>query len=185
MTNYINAPYAVALFWCIKTGIEMLPSADCVQQWSDAIATPSGSDLLQLTADLILTSSPLVSTLLRDPSMTGLHAVQHLAMFQRGLVTVKLNDFIYTSSLICATHKCIVGQVVEMVEAFLATKSVIRIRLEKVRVVESLDSSRGGVITLNASDPCVDCMPVCIEDCVVSELHTWLDLTTGQYTFTY
>jgi len=178
MTNYKNAPYAVASYWSMKTALRLISPGVKSATWFDEVAHASSNEVL---CDLSAASkaSPLV--LLLHDSMAGLHSVQHLASFQRDSVEVRLGDFILAS--VQGQDGLIVGLVAEMVQAFCFEASFIRIRFTDARLVGKVDLDRGGVFTVFQSQPCIECAPVCVESSAMCELHAWLE--DGCYTFTY
>jgi len=174
MTNYKGAPFTVACFWSMKTALRF--GCGSQQSWLTEVVEPS-SDALDYDLCSAAKVSVLVSIL--HSNFPGLQALRHLLSFQKGTVNIRLAEFILAS----VDGGLVVGQVVEIVEAFTIGASVIRIRLDNAREVNAVDTERGGVLSVPAAQVCKACAPICVESAAMCELHAWLE--GGMYTFTY
>jgi hypothetical protein len=96
-------------------------------------------------------ASILVQKCMEEPALASMHSVQFLSTMNRGPLEVETGDWI----MIATGGVHVVGVVAEMVQCFAPGCSSVHLRLTNDWFVAREDSSRGGVITVDKSQPFV------------------------------
>ena len=125
--------------------------------------------------------STLVRECLQRPETKDCYALQFIRSFTMGPMDVEIHDWILAAD----GDVKLVGKVAQAAELFCPAGPVLRLLLMEARQVESLDSQRGGTITVTHASPLLnpDGILIACESCSLAELHC--ESVNSDYVLTY